>query len=275
MIITEFRGRIGNGLFQMAIGLYLSKKLNVQLAVRPFKNSRLDYYYHEIFPFEFFKNFKQLDLNYDVSNYKTIHNNKKYTSYKDFPLKDNIIISDWFLGKNYVHYDSIKDVFKPSKELTEEICDLYNPTRNSLMINIRRGDFLDQKNIDLGWYSAPKKYWESTYKFLNKKYDKVFVTSDDLEWCKENIDFCDNLVLIDKETENSKIFFDLFFGSFVGDHIISASTFSWWQAYLNQYKNKQVIMPYPWNTILADKRNKQYYLKNSIKFDIYKYININ
>ena len=30
-------------------------------------------------------------------------------------------------------------------------------------------------------------------------------------------------------------------------------------------------MPYPWNTILEDKRNKQYYLNDSIKFDIYNY----
>jgi len=142
MIISELRGRIGNALFMISIGLYLSKKLNVKFAIKPHKNSRIDYYYQDIFPFEFFRNFKQLDMNYDLSDYKTIQNNKKYKSYLDFPIKDNIKISDWFLGKDYVHYESIKDIFVPSKELKEEIFDLYNPTRNSLMINIRRGDFL-------------------------------------------------------------------------------------------------------------------------------------
>ena len=275
MIISELRGRIGNSLFLISVGLYLSKQLNVEFAIKPHKTSRINYYYDEIFPYEFFKNFQQLNMDYDLSFYKKISDNNLYKTYKDFPLNDNILLSGWFLGKDYVNYDIIKDIFIPSKELTEEIFDLYKPTRNSLMINIRRGDFLEQKNIDLGWYSAPKEYWEKTYKYLNKKYDKVFITSDDLEWCENNLDFCNNFVFVNKKTINTKIFVDLFLPTFVGDNIISASTFSWWGAYLNKNPYKQVIMPYPWNTLKDNKRNNLYYFDNTIKFDIYNYEKIN
>lgn len=276
MIITELQGngRLGNALFQIAIGLYISNQLNTELYIKISDDIVKNYYENEIFPYEFFRNFNYLPMQFNTNNFKIISDTKFYKTYEEFPLENNIIIAGWFLGKNYIHYDTIKDIFKPSKELTEEIFDLYNPTRNSLMINIRRGDFLDQNNINSGWYSAPKKYWESTYKFLNKTYDKVFITSDDTEWCKNNLDFCDNIIIVDKPVKNSKIFFDLFLPTFVGDNIISASTFGWWGAYLNQNPYKQIIMPYPWNTLRNNWRNNAYYLNNCIKFDIYKYINI-
>ncbi len=273
MIITELHGRLGNSLFMMALGLYISKQLNVEFAVKPRQQAnieRINYYPDEIFPYEFFNGLTKLNIDYDTSAYKKIMNPNKYQSYKDFPIEDNLIIKDWFISKNYVNYNVIKDIYVPSKQLKEEIFDLYNPTRNTLMINIRRGDFLWQYNIDRGWHSEPKEYWESVYKYLDKKYDKVLITSDDTEWCKNNLDFCNNIVIVDKKTENSKIFFDLFLPTFVGDNVISASTFSWWGAYLNQNPNKTIVMPYPWKTndILS---GDKYYFDNTIKFDIYNY----
>ena len=273
MIIVNLQGngRLGNALFQMSVGFYLSKKLNTNIAVKISNDIVSDYYNKEIYPYEFFKNIDKLPINYNLSKFKKIKDSKIYKSYLDFPLEDNIIIDGWFLGKNYVNYNSIKNIYVPSKELKEEIFDLYNPTRKSLMINVRRGDFLNKNIIKGGWYSAPKKYWESAYKILNKKYDKVLVVSDDTEWCKNNFDFFNNLMIVDKPVENSKIFFDLFLSTFVGDNIISASTFGWWGAFLNRNPNKQIIMPYPWNTIKNNWRNNAYYLDNCIKFDIYKY----
>lgn len=274
MIITELHGRIGNSLFMIALGLYISKQLNVDFAVKPrilqIDTERSNYYPDEIFPYEFFKNFIQLDHNYDITSYKRIMHPFKYNSYADFPIEDNLIITDWFISKNYINYETIKDIYIPSKELKEEIFDLYNPTRNTLMLNVRRGDFLWQYNIDRGWHSEPKEYWEAVYKYLNKKYDKVLITSDDTDWCKDNLTFCDNLIIVDKPIENSKIFFDLFLPTFCGDNVISASTFSWWGAYLNQNPNKQVIMPYPWKTTDISAGDK-YYFDNTIKFDIYNY----
>lgn len=250
MVISELWGRLGNGLFMLSIGLYISKKIGVKFAIKPSSicnnNERLHYYDQEIFPFEFFRQFNTLDRDYDISKYQKIMHPKKYNSYKDFPLKNNIIIRDWFINKNYVCYDLIKDIFVPSKELTEEIFDLYNPTRNSLAINLRRGDYLWNYNQDRGYYVLSADYVKNAYQFLNKSYDKVFVLSDDIDWCEQNLDFCDNFVFVNKETQNSKIFFDLFLQYFVGDHIISPSTFCWWAQYLNPNPEKIVIAPYPW-----------------------------
>lgn len=292
MIITNLFGRLGNSLFEIAIGLYLSKQLGVDFAVKlrikrdkkiadyanltsstdeDDYNKKMEQYYPvEIFPHEFFKNFICLDADYDVSKYKYIGNINKYLSYKDFPIQDNLLINDWFISQDYIHYETIKDIYVPSKELKEEIFDLYNPTRNTLSINIRRGDFLNPYFIKQGWHSEPKEYWEEAIKFLNKKYDKILITSDDPEWCRNSLNSYDNIEIVDKPVENSKIFFDLFLPTFVGDNIISASTFGWWGAYLNTNPNKRVIMPYPWSTT-NPLSGKRYYSKNTIKFDIYKH----
>ena len=268
MIISELRGRIGNELFIISAGLWLSKKINTNFGIKIGMGH--NYFFNEIYNKEFFANFQYIDNSYNLDNY-SYTKEQIILSLNDFLLKDNQIINSYYLGKNFVDYNTIKDIYVPSKELTEEIFDLYNPTRNTLMINIRRGDFLKPETIAGGWHSEPKEYWEATYKYLNKKYDKVLVTSDDIEWCKNNLDFCDNLIIVDKNTENSKIFFDLFLPTFVGDNVISASTFSWWGAYLNKNPNKIVIMPYPWNTLKYNWRNKAYYFDNTIKFDIYNY----
>lgn len=279
MVITELYGRVGNAMFMIAIGLYISKKLKVPLAVKPRLamkgKDREDYYPKEIFPYEFFRNFKQLKMDYDVSKFKGVGNVKKYNSYKDFAIQDNIIIRDWFISQHYVNYEAIKDVYVPSKELKEEIFDLYSPTRNTLSMNVRRGDFLNPYHVNLGWHSDPKEYWENVYKALNKTYDKILVTSDDTEWCKENLDFTDNIIIVDKQTENSKIFFDLFLPTFCGDNAISASTFSWWGSYLNRNPEKTVIMPYPWKTNDPIGSGNRFYYKGVKKFDINSYQLIN
>lgn len=267
MIIAELRGRIGNAMFIIALGKYLSDKVGTELAVIKSKEFSFGHYYdNEIFPYEFFKDIKILDDDYDTSSFKKITNPSQYYNLIDFPIEDNLLLSGWFLSGYYVDYNTIKDLYKPSKELKEEIFDLYNPTRNSLMLNIRRGDFLWRHYLNQGYHSEPKEYWEFVYNKLNKKYDKVFVTSDDTLWC-HNLDFCDNLVIVDKPTSN-KIFLDLFIGTFVGDNAISCSTFSWWTAYLNRNPNKIVIKPYPWNVKNGDD-NVWYYDDTDIKIDIH------
>lgn len=268
MIISRIQGRIGNAMFMIAIGLYLSKKTGYDFAIihKPKENShRKNYYTDYIYPYEFFKSLNILDTDYDISSYKNI-TGLKYASLNDFPLEDNIVINDWFINKSYINYETVKDIYVPSKQLKEEIFDLYNPTRETLAINVRRGDFLWKYNTDRGYHTQSEKWYNAAYKYLNKNYDKILINSDDILWCKQNLLFHDNIIFVDKSTENPKIFFDLFLPTFTGDNIISASTFSWWGAYLNENPNKTVIMPYPWNEMKPETYGNKFYLNNTIKF---------
>jgi len=68
--------------------------------------------------------------------------------------------------------------------------------------------------------------------------------SDDIEWCKTTFGArsdCRFSEGLDEESDLEKM-------SGCEHHICSASTFSWWGAWLNQNVEKQVIMPAHWIT---------------------------
>ena len=80
------------------------------------------------------------------------------------------------------------------------------------------------------------------YKHL-PPHDKLLIMSDDIEWCKQNINL-PNVVFSD----NSK-FWDgtgLWLLSLCHHFIISNSTYSWWGAWLSRNNNKTIISPSTW-----------------------------
>ena len=263
MIGVALQGRLGNTLFQLSLAEKLAEKLKTSVCIVDREPPR-PYYTDELYNVEFFKRWDVVTQD-KLKNYTLVTKNEQVKT-----AKNNTILKGYFLGKQYA-YPGIRSIFTPSKELKEELMDLYGPTKDSLSIHIRRGDFLNPDVIKGGWYSCPKEYWEAAFKVMNKKYDKVIIISDDIEWCKSTLEFDANVIYADKKMVNSALFGDLFLPSLCGDNIISASTFSWWGMYLNDNPNKKVIMPYPWNTIPGNGRNTLYYMDDCIKLGIYDY----
>ena len=68
------------------------------------------------------------------------------------------------------------------------------------------------------------------------------VFSDDIEWCKENLSKLNVNIHFIEGNEN---IIDLFTMSMCDNNICSASSFSWWGAYLNKKRNR-VIFPKVW-----------------------------
>uniref|UniRef100_A0A2C9M0Q1 L-Fucosyltransferase n=1 Tax=Biomphalaria glabrata TaxID=6526 RepID=A0A2C9M0Q1_BIOGL len=98
-------------------------------------------------------------------------------------------------------------------------------------IHTRRGDFLEPKNIKLGFGVPNGTYFEkamSTMKtLLGKKNVTFLVASDDLTWCQENLN--DSSVSILPQGEPS---FHLALLASCDHMIISGGTFGWWAAWL-------------------------------------------
>ncbi len=146
-------------------------------------------------------------------------------SYKYFDKYENIII------KTFEPSDCVVSYIKEKYKLIDKI--------PSVAMHVRRGDYIKQ-NLHIS-----SDYLHKSINYVEQKIGKfrLFVCSDDIEWCKNNIQY-DNCIF----SENEKSYIDLYLMSLCDHNIISNSTFSWWSAYLNKNMNKIIIYPQSWKS---------------------------
>jgi len=119
-------------------------------------------------------------------------------------------------------------------------------------VHVRRGDYLYVKRGSMLKHPpvSPEWYREQMDKFPNS--DFLFF-SDDLVWCKNEFGkdrgchFLSSFKVSGSEdlTSEEK---DLVNMSSCEHHICSASTFSWWAAWLDRGENQRIIFPTQWIT---------------------------
>jgi hypothetical protein len=105
---------------------------------------------------------------------------------------------------------------------------------DSVSVHFRRIDY--EEKLDLQYYKKAASL--IGHKSSNIKY---YIFSDDIMWCKKNLDFMENKVFITDLGDNEIV--DLYLISKCKNHIIANSTFSWWGAYLSNSQNGCVIAP--------------------------------
>lgn len=123
-------------------------------------------------------------------------------------------------------------MFKMPDDFRDQLMSKYD-FENSVGISIRRGDYLKFKSdvvIPLmSWYI---RVCQSMFKGM-----KFIISSDSIEWCKQNFTL-PNATFIDDGAEKN-----LWTLSLCKHHIVSNSTFSWWTAFLNEQPDS--ITAYP------------------------------
>jgi hypothetical protein len=265
-VIVKLMGGLGNQMYQYAFAKNISNLTNRQLVIdlSHFKRRDLgnDYTY---------RNF-ELDI-LNIKNFETVdsfsENCVRYENYIDNNINsvlksisdivtdknDNIYLDGYWASPLYLS-DEIKSEFVLKDNIIEESKSLLNEIQstNSVMINIRRTDFL--KNDFHGFYGRDY-VLESISKLQQTESDlRFFIFSDDIEWCIENLsDIPDSKIIHHtvsgnkddrsiSQLESTKRDFNLMYSC--KHFIISNSTFGWWSAYLGKYKDKKVIHPEIW-----------------------------
>jgi hypothetical protein len=111
----------------------------------------------------------------------------------------------------------------------------------SVSIHVRRGDYLNIKNIGV----LDVDYYKNAINYIvdRVKDPRFFIFSDDMNWCKVNFNFLKQPIYV-SETRNEIV--DLQLMSSCNHNIIANSSFSWWGAWLNQNPNKIVVAPKGW-----------------------------
>ena len=152
----------------------------------------------------------------------------------------------WQSDKYFSEIEStVRDDFTLKNPLPENIKSLAREIKNSnsLCIHLRRmhGGGSYHAKYDMDYYQNGIKYIEKY-----KKIEKIYVFSDDIEWCKENIKFNIPTFFVGNDSAGVKGEGHLYLMSLCQNFVIPNSPFSWWGAWLCDYKEKIVICPKQW-----------------------------
>ncbi len=275
---VRLAGGMGNQMFQYALGRKLSIKNNVPLYLD------LTFLNHRVKLPEFLRpHFVFHDLKLDVFNIKAdIANpaqigfwNRPFLSGKIMILIDAILrklalfpgweksfsfnkkILDLGPGTYLEGYWQSEKYFKDISEtlrkdfslkapLSGKAAELYKEIRNcaSLCIFVRRKDMADKSFHG----TVPIEYYRAGIEYIKKRQpiEKIYVFSDDNEWCRQNLKFEYPTLIAEKECSGKKWEGHLILMSAGRNFIIANSTFSWWSAWLSDNPNKIVVAPKQW-----------------------------
>jgi hypothetical protein len=125
---------------------------------------------------------------------------------------------------------------------------------NSVAVHVRRTDYVNNRNLylpDAGYYKRA----------MDRMRDAVpsarfFVFSDDPHWCMGEFVSPDTTVLTHSDPYQPLT--DLHLMSLAANHIIANSSYSWWAAWLGKKEGQKVLMPNLWfkETIKAPIKEK-------------------
>lgn len=176
---------------------------------------------------------------------------KKVFNYK----KNNDYIDGYWQSEDYFKdiEENVRNTFRFPQFTEEKNINLVGQLQNynSVSIHVRRGDYLGVSRFaSLG----NTLYYQKAIKYITEhiKNPLFVVVSDDIRWCKENLNLPQNSIYVDWNNKE-KSYRDMQIMSNCKHNIIANSSFSWWGAWLNENANKIVIAPeHFFNGIIED-----------------------
>ncbi len=272
MILIRLMGGLGNQLFQYALGRHLTELNNAQLyfdlsflqnppegtTPRDFELDKFNISYklgderllEQFHGSEFdstellitrlvtlgkFKKFKFNDYGFDDSVLSLRGNyyvRGFFQSEKYFKEVEEIVRKELVLLPEYYPHD---------KSLAQEI----KQHPKSVAVHIRRGDYVKNLASMDAHGICSKDYYSKSIKYLQEQYGNdthFYIFTDDCEWVKKEMNWKAEVTLLDDQ----KAIEDFYLMSLCKHNIMANSTFSWWSAWLNENKDKTVIIPKQW-----------------------------
>lgn len=140
---------------------------------------------------------------------------------------------------------AIKEPLRQSDRLIEK----HILETNSISVHVRRGDYVSNPSANAVHGTCDQSYFSKALRELKDKNalppgGVLFVFSDDIEWCKNNLNFDNKTIFVDGDPTRPEV--DIHLMSKCKHNIISNSTFSWWGAWLNVNPQKIVVAPLQW-----------------------------
>jgi hypothetical protein len=268
MVIARIRGGLGNQLFQYAAARALAWHNDVPLKLDLYTYSKNKYRKYEL---------DQLNIDATIASREEVHQFTgrnpliRYLNKRENYLRCPSVLAqphyhffeDFFSVNVPVYLSGYWNSFKYFAPYKKEIINQFtmrdSPPKSflrwkqkiesgeSVAIHIRRGDYVSNQAFHSFFGALPLAYYRKAVNEILMKApsSKFYVFSDDLEWCKKNLEFLSNAEFVAHETSVTA-FTDLLLMAQCQHQIIANSTYSWWGAWLNNNANKIVVAPEQW-----------------------------
>lgn len=268
-LIIRFKGGLGNQMFQYAMYCkqkHLGKEVRADVSAYAEREGCMPFVLCDVFP----RISLQLVKDEETAYYLAAQNKKNvldkviaafwwqkrdYTSEKEngvfdkrvFSLKKGFLDGYWQTEKYFS--DIREELLKAFQfEIADSSLRKYADRirDNSVSVHVRRGDYLKFPDI-YGGICGRDYYRKAMDFFCEQNPETVFyVFSDDKEWVQKAFNEY-NAVVVEKDFfSDYDDWYDMYLMSQCNHNIIANSSFSWWGAWLNQNKNKQVVSPRKW-----------------------------
>ena len=283
VIIVNLKGGLGNQMFQYALGYTLSKNKKVPLYfdLRLMEEEKIKPSPRNVsrdFDLDIFGIKKDIVSKKDLIRTIQFPNNYRLRKYISIIL-DNLnlfvfyekkrLFNERIFNNNFknIYLDGLWQSEKYFRDFRDEILKIYNfeiikekekninflkriDFSKSVCLNVRRTDFINNPEhnvVNINYYKNAVRNFRN---ILGDDF-KIYVFSDDLEWCKKNLKF-NNIEFVEHEYAGYKFYDYLYLMSSFKNFIIPNSSFGWWACWLSKYKDKVIMTPERWSGLIDE-----------------------
>lgn len=278
MIVTRLKGGLGNQMFQYAAGYALARRhgveLKLDLSFLENRDPAANYIKREhdlvIFnlgtpaasPAELYRFHRKnpagtYSFRERLSDWLT-HRTSYFTHHPGFDpkvldLPRESHLEGYFQDARYFAgcEDDIRRGFILSPvSLPENTRSLAEDIRSSssVCLNVRRGDYVTNPETTQFHGVMPLEYFQRGLAQLEERglRGKIFIFSDDLEWCRASFSHLENATLVGHEHAGPRFSTYLWLMTLCRHFLIPNSSFAWWAAWLGAHPEKTVVRPAHW-----------------------------
>jgi hypothetical protein len=267
MIVVKIQGGLGNQLFQYSLALALKKK-NPDVSVlidKSFYKTSTDFitprrFSLDVFNIEIFNEPTIIDLTMDKlksifsssGGKKNIFETSKLYNPDILEINKAAYLNGYW--QSYRYFDEVKNELKKQLTLKKTLTPKALEDKKNILsqnvsvsVHIRKSDYVSEYSdiytqLNLDYYNSALSHIKTK---VGDKNISVFVFSDDIEWCKLNLNYLKGVYFIDNLNKPEQE--DMMLMSYCHHNIIANSSYSWWGAWLNNSVDKIVIAPSKWH----------------------------
>lgn len=162
-----------------------------------------------------------------------------------------VYLDGYFQSEKYFidHAEQIREdltLIAPLSDVASEMSTRILNDKYAVALHVRRGDYVN--NREFGGIADPVYYTRATLDMRSYvPYARFYVFSDDIPWCKENLNLPPETVYVSQP--DIPDYEELTLMARCRYAIIANSSFGWWGAWLNTYPAKIVIAPARWSNL--------------------------